>query len=156
LEATKIASASASYARQFEEDGGGGDPRARPLDENVSAEQLADEVERIVKENGHWPPRGWVRSATVEQIERRLRLGQKPLLIVDAVNQASKSGIAVGQPIYSFTYFDQPIARAHGEANKRPTLPLDGTGGSHAAQRDAQEFGASVVEQLRRNIPGGG
>src|ERR1700722_2906573 len=93
------ARSSSSSLREDLENGGGGDPRARALDENVSAEGLTNEVERIVKENGHWPsPRGWVRSATVEQIERRLRLGQKPSLIVDAVNHASRNGIAVGQP----------------------------------------------------------
>src|ERR1700722_692737 len=59
------ARSSSSSLREDLENGGGGDARARPLDENVSAEGLTNEVERIVKENGHWPsPRGWVRSAT--------------------------------------------------------------------------------------------
>jgi hypothetical protein len=124
--------------------GGGGDTRARDL-QNISAEELADQVESMVKQNGHWSS-NWLHSATVVQIERRLRLGQRPELILDAVNLALKNGIAVGQPIHSFSYFDQPIARAHSEANREPTLPLDGTAIS------ATRGKGNGDEHLRRRI----
>jgi len=160
----RACSSSSSFQEELKK--GGGDTRARPIDENVSAEQIADTVEQLVKETGHWPKGGWLRSATVEQIDRRLRIGQIPSLIVDAVTLACKRDTS-GQPFRCFGYFDAPITRAHSEANKEPMLPLDGTGGQHGrtrsndsarcdAQREAQQFASQYIEQCRTNIPGRG
>jgi hypothetical protein len=149
------ARSSSILEEESKKEGGGGNARARAIDENSSAEQIADAVERIVKETGHWPKGGWVRSSTITQLERRIRIGQSPLLILDAVERACKRDTS-GQPFHSLTYFDAPIARAHSEANKEPTLPLDETGAKHgspqhSAQREAQQFGRDIVEQLRRS-----
>lgn len=151
------ARSSSSYLEENKINGGGGDTRARADDENVSAEQIASTVEQIVKETNHWPADGWLHSATVEQIERRLKVGQRPSLIVEAVILACKRDTS-GQRFRCFGYFDAPIARAHGEANKAPMLPLDGTGANHGhdVQRKAQQFGSDIIEQLRRaDISGG-
>jgi len=71
-----------------------------------------------------------MRSVVVEQIARRLRLGQNDKIIIDAVRVAS-ARLNPGTPIMGFGYFDKAIARAHDAVRVDPqlSLRLNGTEG---------------------------
>jgi hypothetical protein len=113
-------SLSSSFLKRENLDDDGGDARAR------DADQIACEIELIIKADGHWPRSGWPRAVLVEQVTKRIRIGQKSALILDAVRGASARA-PVG-PIHSFNYFDNAIAQAHSQASVEPAeLPADHT-----------------------------
>ena len=68
--------------------------RARGREIKVLAEQIAIEDERIVQSAGKMRRGGWNHSAVVEQIERRLRLGIRPNIVLDAVRVATDRAAA--------------------------------------------------------------
>jgi hypothetical protein len=115
-----------SRSEESKEEDGGEDARAR-------ADRIYLEVEEIMKADRHWPASPseyWARSVVVDQIARRLRLGQNETVILDTVRAAS-ARLTAGAPINGFGYFDQAIARAHGAAAQEPqlSLRLDGSAG---------------------------
>lgn len=108
----------------------GGDAREAPsFNSQELAERTAQAIEGIINEHGHWPKGGWVHAVTVEQVEKRLRQGANPTLIVDAVRAASAR--APNGPISTFQYFNKPggaIDKAIAEASVEPPLPLPPVG----------------------------
>jgi hypothetical protein len=155
-----------SFSKNLEskEEGGGEDARAR-------ADRIYLEVEEIMKVDRHWPASPseyWARSVVVDQIARRLRLGQNEKIILDTVRAAS-ARLTAGAPINGFGYFDKAIARAHAAAAQDPqlSLRLDGTGGmkkpiegndygkhSASTQSDLYRAADELVELVERRREG--
>jgi outer membrane murein-binding lipoprotein Lpp len=135
-----------------------GDTRARDS-ENINLEvarapidpsDLIAQIEGVVKEHHRWPPRpteGWNRAVDTSLVERLLREGVTPNLVLDAVRGACAR--STYEFINGFNFFSSAIARAHRQARAQLSLPLNNSNnfrtfeGGHGGRR------TSVEEQLR-------
>jgi hypothetical protein len=109
-------------------------------------ERIGENAERIVREAGKWPHGDWHRTETQSRIERLIRGGVSPQVILDTVTLLAERS---GSPIRSFLFFVESIERAHHEIAAQGSLPLGPTPVREGKVNGKRRPTSTIVAELK-------